>query len=300
MKSKTLYTAAAVMLGLLCALYYLEYVARNLAIPLAREHALIVEGTATSPYRYRILSAGLVEALRVVIPGDPVVSVSIAYTTGYVIAFVLMFVFLYRWFARWMTADRAAVGMLIIAALMPLGLLNWGVSLYTPIEIAFVALAGLLAIRKPTPILRVTYGLLVITATMNRETGGLLALLYVLAHWRNRREWTAGAVYVVLYGAVYGGLRVILGHAPNPFTVDTVWAANTGYWFSTAIRNTLFMLPIWVVALMRWKRANPCLRRLALVLLVYMPMVVLFAQWHEIRLHFVPFTLLIPIALTDQ
>jgi len=288
------------LFGVLCAVYFLEITSRASAQGIADLHQIVLSGTAESPWRYRLLSVWAVELLRLFIPGDASVSINAAYMMGHALVFPIMMIVVYRWFARWMKADRAAFAAMILIALMPLALMNWGTSLYTPIEILFIAAACLLVQRKPTAALRIGYGILLILATLNRETGGLLAFIWLLAYARDRRELRTFAIYLGIFIALQLGLRAELGYVSHNYTPAWLIGENLGYWLPYGVRNNLFTLPLWVLAAARWRRADTRLRALALVVVIYAPMIVLFGQWHEIRLQFAAFVLLLPIIFNEK
>lgn len=286
------YAAILMIAGLLSAVYFLKTVYPSCAVECYSLHQQIINGSAGSPYRYRVLSAGMAELVARFIPVAPMAANAAAYTALHIIALPIMLVMLYQWLKRFVSDDRALVGSLIMAVLLPLGFQNYGLSLYTPLEIIFF-LAGLLT----APRNRVVYGVLVALATINRETGFILVMAYfVLSNW----NWRTTAVYGLIWLGVFVGLRAILGDAPPVGTPADWWANNTGYWLPTAILNNLFIAPIWIVALVNLRTAPRSLRWLMLICLVYVPLIAVFGQWHEIRLQFVLFPVLLPIALTER
>lgn len=280
-----------VFAGLLAALYFLRQVYPGCALECYTLHEQIIAGDAGSPYRYRILSPMLAETLMPLIPGAPIIANAAAYTLLHAIMFPLMFAALYHWLRVWLTADRALIGVLVFAVLLPLGMYVYFLSAYSVLEVILFSV-GLLMLIRPrfNP---VAFGVLVVLATLNRETAFVLpvALFAVTRNWR--MALGMGALWLITYAALW----LTFGSAEHIVTLPYLWQQNTGEYLAYALLHNAFMLPLWIGAALNYRRAHPVLQRLLIVAAVYMPFALVWGQWYEVRLQWLMLPLLLPLAL---
>lgn len=248
-------------------------------------HAGMVEGTALAPYRWRLLSAGIAQALTL---ADTPRAVQFAYEVAHVFMFPLALLFAYRWLRKVAAPLFAFVGVLLMAILMPLGMIPYGISLYSVVELVIVAW-GLSLLANERINARITFAALVILGALNRETTALVLVAaygaWLLPRWRERAVFAWGVLYAGLTAAIYVALRRALGDAPPMYPLDELWTFNTtGMWAAEAIVRNALISPIWILGAAGFRYAPPPLRRLALVLLVYLPPMAIFGVWAETRL----------------
>jgi len=254
----------------------------------------ILDGTAASPYRYRVLSAWLV------VPFTSA-GVPIAYSIAHALALPAMFVMLYAWLRAWMDEKTALIGVLLAAAFMPLMIQVWGIALYAPVEVILLC-AGLLSLYRARRGWEAVYSAIIVLATLNRETAVLLPLAFMALHApRGRSSWyrRRAALFLAMWGGVFVGLRLWLGAAPDTLTVAETWQMNTGGgWYSiVAMLKNAFFVPVWILAAVHARLAPAPLQRLALVGLPYLALCLVFGLWHEVRLLLPLLVLWLPIAL---
>ncbi|MBK8025434.1 MAG: hypothetical protein IPK19_29580 [Chloroflexi bacterium] len=266
-------------------------------------HREVIEGTAPSPYRYRILSPILVEAMARTIPQDPAIGNAVAYTLAHALVLPIMFVLVYRWLKTQAEDQSALFGTLLLAPYLFVGYQNYGTSLYTMVEIALFC--GVLWWMKRSEPPFIIFVALVILATLNRETGFLLVAAYAALKFpesASRRKpylvrlVVAGLAWLVTYGL----LRVILGDAVHPWTPDQLMEGNLGYWLVHALLHNGLLLPVFVGGLLGLKSATREQKLLLLAMLPYVVLMILFSIWHEVRLWFVLFPVIMPIILRWQ
>lgn len=284
-------------LGILCAYYYLQLVA-PCAVECSAEHLYILDHTATSPIRYRVLSAYMVEPFA----GDhSLLEIGRAYFIGHLVFFPVMMLALYAWLRVWLRESDSLAGVLLVAALMPVMLQVWGLSLYTVVEVVILCVGLLLLVRKP-PGWALALALLVVVGALNRETAVLLPLAFATTQFRRlpmKSYLALLAAFGGLFALVFGGLRLVLGPAPDSVPVALAWALNTGgeWWTYEAISKNLFFIPIWLCYALAFRRADSFLKRLLPVALVYLVLFLIFALWNEVRLHLPLLVLMLPVAL---
>ena len=297
MSRSTVYVVCLLLLlGVYCAYSYLHTVPAACANECDQMHRAVMAGTANSPYRYRVLQAYVADWLT-----PPGANVMIGYTFAHFLAFPALMLALYAWFRRWLVTATALVGVLIVAALVPVLLQVWGNSLGTPLE-AIMLCIGLILLDKQPRSWKPAFALLVLIASFNRETAILLPLAYATTQFTRKREldyWLWGGVFGAAWLAVFAGLRLTLGAAPDDVPIATAWALNTGGGWHTqeAVFKNLFFIPVWVLYLKQIKGAPLFLKRLTPVALVYLVLFLVFGYWNEVRLHLPLLVLVLPVAL---
>jgi len=287
-----------VFVGVLCAYYYAGIHATRGALEPFSIHRAIMNGTALSPFRYRVLSAWLAEWLMPTVEQsvENVASIAVAYAFAHALVLPLMLLALFRWLCQWVSIERAALGVFMLVAYLPLMFQVWNVSLYAAVEVVFLCLAGTLLVRQPRR-WRAGYALLVILATLNRETGLLLPLAYLAT--QGRCEWRWGALLLALWGLIFVGLRWAFGSAADNLSIGATFALNTGGGQHTqdALFNHAFFVPIWVMVIRHVRAAPIMLKRLGWVAAVYLALVAVFGLWDEVRLLLPLLVLWLPLAL---
>lgn len=287
------------MIGLLCAYYYLETVPADCLQECGSIHRGIIAGTADSPYRYRLLSAWIVQPFA----GD---GSDLAIAQSYILAYFLfvpaMMLAVYVWMRCWVKEVLALLSIILLAAYFPLMYEVWGISLYSVLEIIFLCV-GLLILRAKPRYWTVSFFLIVILATLNRETAVLLPLIFALTEidsWRRSSYWLRLGAFGCAWLIVFAGLRLILGAAPNDVSIATAWQLNTagGWWSWKAMLKNLFFLPIWISYGLQIRRAPIFLQRLIPACLVYLVLFVVFGFWEEVRLLLPLLILTMPAAMT--
>lgn len=270
-----------IILGVYAAWLALQIVSPACVQGCADTYRGVIAGNGLSPYRYRVLSFGLVDW----IGGNPQSdgAILIAFAVAYFLLFPAAFVAYYAALRRWLQPLGALLGVALLVLYLPVMMRIWGTSLYLVIELLLFSIA-LRWMRSGW-----FYAVLVILATLNRETGILLVLAYGavnLSRWRERRVLGWGIVYAVLWAAIYIGLRVWRGAAPDEVTIAAAWFGNTQSWHGIdALTNHLFFAPLYVAVFLAWRWLNTEVRRLIIFVgLPYMVLVLVFGFWNEVRL----------------
>jgi hypothetical protein len=283
-------------IGLMMAFQYARAVAGCEGC--AKYHRETMAGTADSPYHYRLLAPAFAELF---ISDENTQSILAGYTVAHMIVLPAMLVALFAWYRKHAETVTALVGVLLVAVYLPTMFQAWGTSLYTPLEVVFLC-AGLLLLTRDT-FSTLSYAVLVLIASLNRETAIVLPLAFMALHfdrWRARWYWSRGVLFGGVWAAVYVGLRLLFGAAPDQVTIAAAWANNTGGGWHTieAVTKIGLMLPVWALVAVNARRAPVRLQRLALVGLPYLALVLLFGFWHETRLYLPLLVLWLPLGLS--
>jgi hypothetical protein len=275
------------------ALQYTLLIGRPLVELAMRAHGEIIDGTAPSPYRYRVLVPFTMDALLRVLPGIPARLAFLGAYAGYAAAAVAFsLIALHAWARRWSRPWPALAAILLVAAIWPVAMRNHFFQPWSLIEPGLVAL-GLLWILDRRDAALVP---LVALATLNRETGIYLGALYLAIRW-NERPWARTLLLVAVWAFVFFGLRLVRGEAPHPFSPEFHWRGNLapGGLARAATNLPLLLGPLVPPAVLGYHLAPAPLRR---ALLVVIPQVVaawIFAYWFEVRLLLPAVTIALPL-----
>lgn len=284
------------LIGLLTGYYYLHTIPPEIYPFMQTMHQGIIDHTANSPYRYRLLAAWLTDPFT----GDRSgASIAIAYILLHFAVFPILFITLDAWLRRWLKPLHALVGVLAVAAALPLMFWQiWGISLYSALEVILLCLGLLLIANRPRQ-WTLALCIVILLATLNRETALLLPLAYIFTAWREPDWWRRSAFFTASWAVVFVVLRVWLGNAPDEISPAVTWAQNTGggWWTQEALLNFCFFLPFVIGYGQGFRQAPPFLRRLLPVLVVYAGLFALFALWRESRLLLPMLVLMLPVAL---
>lgn len=251
----------------------------------------IVNHTADSPYRYRILAPLLVQPL-VFQPTD--MGVILAYAAFHLIAFSLLYIGLFKWLRKWMHENRAMIGVLALAAVFPLVFRHYRLSAWATLEVDLLLGALLFADSFPAVVL------LTILASLNRETGLLIVGAYAacsIGQWHSRRYWMRVGVLAGLWAVITAGLHIALGSAPQILSLQETFQTNTAA-LPDAIISNLMLAPLWFLAARNYRQSPAQFKALVWVGIAYLIAVLIGGLWHEIRLLLPLFPLLLPVILS--
>lgn len=256
-------------------------------------HREITSGSAQSPYRYRVLSAGLVD---VIASDQSDSSIRQGYLLAHLIIIPLMLASLYAYFRLWLNDDRAMIGTLIVALYLPLMFEIWSISLYDALQIIFLC-AGLGLLKTQPRFWQLGFAILIVIATLNRETAVLLPLS-VIAPKTDRRKWLYFAFFLTLWAVVYLWLRNALGSAPDAVPIGLSWKSNMAMLNHSLFNQALFV-PVWTLYIYKLRHADRFHKYLILVVAFYAVLLIPFSLWNEVRLLLPLFVFTIPVVLHD-
>lgn len=271
-------------------------------------HNQIIAGTAPSPYRYRILVPFICEvltkSLSVFVSGKA--SFLLAYGIYDLLAIFFLLVALFYWLRTWFSADRALIGTLFVADTMPIALQDHYFQPWSLLEGGLFS-TGLLAIYKQHYRLLVA---LVALASLNRETALFIPLAFLLTidmkslvNSRSKNERRLILIFCglcLIWAAVFWGLRLSLGSASHIETIERLLAQNTtkGSLFHTFVNGGLFLGGFWAFALLGFRYAPSFIKRVALVVPLYLLTVIVWGVWYEVRLLMPLYPILMPLGLS--
>lgn len=271
-------------------------------------HNQIIAGTAPSPYRYRVLVPLVGEFLTKAMTA--VLSIHEAFLLSYAI-YDLMAVFfilaiLFFWLRTWFNREQAIIGVLFVASTMPIALQNHYFQPWSLLEAGLFS-ASLLAIHRQRYWLLVS---LVALASLNRETAVFIPITYLLTidlksilKTRSIREWKPILLFIglfLIWAAIFFGLRYFRGSATHIETIKGLLARNISISSLnyTLVHTTLFLGGFWAFAFLGFRFAPGFIKRVVLIIPLYLVTVIVWGVWYEVRLLMPLYPVLVPLGLS--
>ena len=194
----------------------------------------------------------------------------------------------------WFPTEPALVGVLFVAATLPIAMRPNEYAPYSFLEPTFVSLALLCIVRDR----RLWLALVVAMAAVNRETGVFLVLLYAVARPLNKQRLITTLAYAAIWLAVFIAVRLYAGDAGRYWTVDKVFRSNLSQLRLTVFNVAALLGVFWWFAAAGFRRAPPFVQRVASVIPAYVAVVAVWGIWWEVRLLLPLMPLLLPLALS--
>ncbi len=214
--------------------------------------------TEFAPYRYRLLAPAIPNLLT---PNSTPLVMLLVDAAVHTVLIAIALPTLFLWLRRWMTSDRAASGILIMSLCFTVAF-HYYPSFSTSI-IEFAILCILLANLEKSFAICVV---LVILDSFNRETALMLVAIYGVWHgWAGKYRTLA---LFVIWGAITGGLHLVLGAAPHVYGLDGTLSLNLDA-FPRAVIFNLPFIPLWIMTARKYRSSSLRLKRLLWVAAVY-------------------------------
>jgi len=308
-KSDLVVLALILSVSAVVAYGYLTRVDRPYLEPRIGLHSRIIEGSAPSPYRYRVLVPLIAEVairgLSTAIPYERAFLLSYAMYDLLGVFFILVMLFL--WLEKWFPRAWALSGVLFVAATMPIALRDHYFQPWSLLETALFS-ASLLAIYGER------YGLLaflLMLASLNREMAVFIPLAFLVTRvdvggilrQRGRIDWRPVLLFVALlveWAAIYLAIRYVQGEAPHIHTVGELLRVNLTRegLFLALVNGTLFLGGFWVLAVFGYRYAPGFIKRLTLIIPMYLMVIGIWGVWYEVRLLMPLYPVLLPLGLS--
>ena len=216
------------------------------------------------------------------------------YAVFYVLALPAFLASLFAYLRVWFSTEPALVGVLFVAATLPIAMRPNEYAPYSFLEPTFVSLSLLCILRDR----RLLLALLVAAAALNRETGVFLVLLYAAARPLNTQRLITTSAYAAIWVAVFIGVRLYAGEAGTYWTVAKVFRSNLSQLRLTIFNVAALFGVFWWFAAAGFRAAPPFVRRVAIVIPAYVAVIAVWSIWWEVRLLLPLIPLLLPLALS--
>ncbi len=255
--------------GILCWVYWFQVIRRT-----AEQGQLlqmqIVQGTADAPYRYRPLVPWMLTIAQQV-TGASYTQALLGYSF---VCFLVLFLLLHRATGRvWVP--------LLLGILMPLTLRDHYYQPWSWLEAVLLGW-GLMLIRSGSSV--GLLALLVGIYALVRETAVFLAIAYWLYY--GRTGWKGGSTLLAIWGILFLGLRMVLGHAEWVNTLAEIAQMNLSIkgLVNFLVKGVPLLLPLWATLWVR-KYLSESERRLLWLAVPYLGAIAVFGVWKEARLY---------------
>ena len=254
-------------------------------------HTRVIAGTFVSPDQYRILTYLLAESL--VRLGLPIHSAHEVWRVIFTSSSLYVF---YRYLRGWFAPLVAVLGTFMLAAAIPLTYVYYMMQVTDPLNmlVFFLAFWVMRAGKDPWLVPLVGVGML------NRESPVVIPVFYLAVRWgRPWRTWLAVLVASsALAVMVYFGLRLYYGPRPPCCSTDPIehLLVNFTDWRAYLDSISVLNIALWA-GWLGWQRRPEFLRRLALILPLFLLPYLMFGTVREARYYLPVLAILIPMAL---
>lgn len=278
-------------------------------------HAQIINGSAESPYRYRVLVPFVAEGLIRILKGPVGWPAWRAFLYAYglvdagLIAMLLGSLFLYL--RRWLSWGFSMAGILGVAAVFPMTLFEQYFQPWSYLETALLALTLVAAQSRRKELWA---AICILLASLNRESGIFAVLAFFLATFDFERlfsglrqrtlriDWKALLTTLglgLIWLAVFLGLRAWRGNTPQIHSLMELWQYNTrpDALLKTGVHWLAFIGPVAILAVCGMRAAPGVFRRLVWLLPFYLVTILAWGIWSEVRLLLPLYVVLLPPAL---
>ena len=259
-------------------------------------HAGILEQNIPAPDRYRfflpMMIEGPVEVLNRWMSRTD--AVDRTYAVFYVLALPAFLASLFAYVRVWFPPEQALVGVLFVAATLPIAMRPNEYGPYSFLEPTFISLSLLCTLRDR----RLWLALLVAVAALNRETGVFLVLLYAVARPLNTHRSVTTFAYAAIWLTVFLALRLYAGDDGRYWTADKVFRSNLSQPWPAVFNVAALFGVFWWFAAAGFRHAPPFVQRVAMVIPVYIAVIGVWGIWSEVRLLLPLLPLLLPLALS--
>lgn len=267
----------------------------------------ILQGTAESPYRYRVLVPYTTHVVDSVISGLTGKD-GFKYTYAIYDAFAIFLSLgaLYLYTRIWFTPAQTLIGVLFAAISMTVGFRDHYFQPWSLLEPAIFAFGLYFIVKKHW----LALGALILIGALNRETTVFILAAFFFtqiplnkmehAWWiENRAALLRLVIYGVIWLAVFVGLRLMFGQAPQTETLaETLQTNLKPQSLSLTLELViLFLGAYWIFAGEGWKHSPTFLKRSVWVIPVYMIFYLVFGIWYEVRLLTTMYVVWIPLGL---
>lgn len=277
-------------------------------------HNQILEWSAVSPFAYRLLVPFTVEFIISVFQTglSEKNSFILAYSLFDFIAISFSLVALFFWTRLWFSKEKALIGILFVSATIAVGLRDHYFQPWSLLEPGFFSLALLFIFYQRHYSLVV----LVAVATLNRETGIFIPLMYIcyfinineLLKKQKSLDFHKVKIFIFLvitWFITYFTIRYFVGERTHVTELLTLFERNIGIKghpgsnVPKAILNiTLFFGVFWIYIVLGFSQAPKIIKNISLVIPFYLLVISIFGLWYEVRYFFTLYPIFLPLGLS--
>lgn len=267
----------------------------------------ILQGSAESPYRYRIMVPYTTHAIdRVITLLTGKDGFKYAYALYDTLAIFLSLGALYLYTRIWFTPAQTLIGVLFAAISMTVGFRDHYFQPWSLLEPAIFSIGLYWIVKKRWFAL----GGLILIGSFNRETTLFILVAYFFtqiplrkldtAWWaENKKALLRLVIYGMIWLAVFIGLRLVLGQAPHTesFADRLMMNFEPNHLALTMVNTTFFLGIFWFFVIAGYKKAPQFIKHTVWVLPFYLIAIFFFLLWYEVRLFTTMYAILLPLSL---
>lgn len=242
-----------------------------------------------APYRYRMLGNLLEHYPALHYRLDELLYASIKI---HAVAVLVTTYGMYAWLKRHASAERALMGVFIMAAAWLFGYHFYNRETSTALELMFFTLALVFIGGRLWPIAVIT-----LLATLNRETGFFVVLIYAAWYFdkrQTRRYW----LNVIVLSIVYAVPTLATHYALGPYEHTKGLLGTLQHNLNTIVNAVLINLalaPVWAAAFLSYRIVPPPFKRLLWVAALALSAIAVGGTWAEsARLTIILYPLILP------
>ncbi|MEP6986607.1 MAG: hypothetical protein ABI970_13460 [Chloroflexota bacterium] len=254
----------------------------------------ILSHSAEAPYQYRVLAPYVMSL--VATPANQSAWFSAALLL-HLVSFAVIYTGLYAWLRRWGSESSAMSGLFLMALLLAFSFHQYPLSPNSIIELALIC-ATLVMWKRFWLVV-----VMVILASLNRETGVLLVAIYALlniADYRSRGFYIRVLVLGWIWAGITAALHLTLGAVPHVLGLMGTLQSNIEN-LSQALIINLILLSLWIMAIIGYRRSPIILKRLGWLALAYLFTALVGGLWAEMaRLSLPAIPLILPFLVAEK
>jgi hypothetical protein len=272
-------------------------------------HNQILEGSAQSPFAYRLLVPFTVEFIISVFQTglSEKNSFILAYSLFDFIAISFSLVALFFWTRLWFSKEKALIGVLFVATTIGIGLRDHYFQPWSLLEPGFFSLALLFIFYQRH------YSLVVLVAvtTLNRETGIFIPLMYICYFininelFKKQKSLDFHKVKIFIFLVItwfitYFTIRYFVGERTHIIELLSLFERNIEFkgLAKTFLNITLFFGVFWIYIVLGFSQAPKIIKNISLVIPFYLLVISIFGVWYEVRVLFTLYPILLPLGLS--
>lgn len=309
-KKELIYIALIISAALVLGHHYYIQINRpalNLRIDI---HDEILNHTAKSPYRYRILipfaAEIFIKGLSFIIPREA--SFLIVYAVFEFASLTAMLLLLFKYLKIWFTSEQALIGILFASSTMIIAMRDHYYQPWSFVEPVLFTLAMYYLYKDKFKL----FSLIFFLECFNRETAVFLVLIFAFVSsdikppfelrqlLQIKKNFSKVAGLFILWAIIYLGIRHKQGGSAEGMDLIKLWFNNVawGNLLKAAIQVGLFLGAFWFCIIKGIRQSPIFIYRASLIIPFYIAVILIFGVWLEVRMLMPLYPILLPLGLS--
>ncbi|MCD6098300.1 hypothetical protein J7K18_05325 [bacterium] len=301
MSQKTGRVTLFLVLAAISVAYLRNYLVTPHAATRMRFISDVLSNQSDPPYRYRLLVPFLEDNIANLCPSSSIRSQHLfGFTATFSPVFFLIYYLFHQLLRLYLTENSSLLGVLLLAVVIPVSVT--GYLMEGDFLTLLLFILGFWCFHKEKDW---AIPLIILLGTFNREQMLFLLVFYILYkasinQLRDKKTVLTVVASLLAWGAVFLGLRFILGFMPSRFTVLHHLKSNLN-WDNFSNKITAIWLPVVfgfvVLAIASWRKTNRFFKLAFVSLGIYLLLFLLKGLLWELAKFLPAYLVLIPMAL---